>query len=61
MTSIERADERDQAEEIRADVLASSLEALQARIEDVDRQALRGAIDACTGPRPEPAERVPGR
>ncbi len=46
MTRTERADVAARAEPAgpRAEVIASTLEALQARIEDADRQALRGAI-----------------
>jgi hypothetical protein len=46
MTRTERSDVVTRVEPAgpRAEVIASTLEALQARVEDADRQALRGAI-----------------
>jgi hypothetical protein len=46
MTRSERADvtARLEAAEPRPEVIASTIEALQARVDEADRQALRGAI-----------------
>ncbi len=46
MTRSDRADAvaRTEPAEPRAELVASTLEALQARVDDADRQALRGAI-----------------
>lgn len=53
----ERGDGRLDGSDPGADVVASTLEALQARVERAHREALRGAIDAhlpaAAGPRPD--------
>lgn len=37
----------------RADLVARTLEVLQARVEDADREALRGTVDQPPSPEPE--------
>ncbi len=46
MTRSERPDEatRTEADESHTEVIASTLAALQARVDEADRQALRGAV-----------------